>query len=565
LEESLENSQQRLDAEALARKSDQEKSFALRQEADKLSKLIEVIETEKASLEERLERSQKRIEEEELTRQSDQEEFYALRSEANNLSSKLEILEREKTDMSETISRQQKQLHAEEEKFNQEIAIELTRLRDKIQVLEGENFAKSTSLAEVQNKLESMRGRFSHVTTEKVQLDERLRSAYAELKRCRTIAEERQNEIITSNTVREALSRDFYNICQQLDIEKNSRLTEVGALHEKCAKLEVTNTTLCERAKQTKETIIELEKTLEQFNGKTVRSDPPMIDDGNSASDHLSSVKDAFHHQSAVLEDVKISETMLEDLINEVMYIATRSESEMLELSSTLGTVDDLLFHPSHLLSSLDLAGVSSSEQYLGGVRVRLEDLAALAYKTSVELNNRQNQLMQWKSKRSECPALPSTPSSCKQRSRILFNVNGDGPSCDVTPVITDGAKEVRDKLAGARLLSCILENHNKMDLASAFRKWTCASGVIGASSSQRQTAAELAHELEVTREKLLILKNHLKASRPGKQKPRLRRILERLDGNSMSRDDDANANANVNVDNAFYIHTDENNASFGI
>lgn len=283
-----------------------------------------------------------------------------------------------------------------------------------------------------------------------------------------------------------------------------------------------------------------------------VGSDPPVVED--DVSGHLSSVKDAFHMQAAVLEDVKLSETMLESLINEVMKLATQSELEMLELSSVLGTADDLLLNPSSILDSLDLAGVDSSEFYFREVRSRLEDLAALAYTTSVELSKRKTQFTQWKSNRAESPSIPVTPPCSKQLNRTIFEsedseCSGES-SGDFTPVITDGAKEVRDKLAGARLLCCILENHNKMEVASAFRKWTCAVGAINASSnasSHQETAVELAHELEITREKLMALKSHLKAGRGGKEKPRLRRILERLDGNALNQANNLNSKPNKN------------------
>jgi hypothetical protein len=47
-----------------------------------------------------------------------------------------------------------------------------------------------------------------------------------------------------------------------------------------------------------------------------------------------------------------------------------------------------------------------------------------------------------------------------------------------------------------------------------------------------------LALQLEQTREKLLVLKEHLKGKK-GMGKPRLRQILKRLDGNSNQRTDE--------------------------
>ena len=573
-----------------------------------------------------------KVEELESTRESETEECSALRREADQLSSRLEILEKEKCTMAETMSRQDEQLRAEEEKCNQEIAVELTMLREKVGKLEEENLSKTNSLAEFSNTLESIRSRFRTLVAQKNDLDEKLVGSNTEMTRYREMADEREKDLITANDERELFKRGLMTQSQQLDIEKDSRQKEVKGLQETSSNLEGINETLRESVEDAKRTIqelekgcnahsalqeemqrtqmqcdekerhilqledeidslredlvgneesmLELKKELHQLKDddittendiRALRSDPPEME--GVMSDHLSFVKDAFHKQAAVLEDVKLSEIVLENLIDEVMNLATQSESEMLELSSTLGTVDDLLLHPSSLLASLDLAGLDSSEYYFGEVRSRLEDMAALAYNTSVELKNRQNQLVQWQSNRTESPSIPITPPCSKQLKRALFNMSDAESSNNITaaptPTVTDGAKELRDKVASARLLCCVLENRNKMELASAFRKWTCAAGVINASSSHKETAhvaAELAHELEITRDKLMILKTHLKVGRGGKQKPRLRRILERLDGNVNNRGD----NMNVNTNNMVQIHLDRttttmNDCSFEI
>ena len=49
---------------------------------------------------------------------------------------------------------------------------------------------------------------------------------------------------------------------------------------------------------------------------------------------------------------------------------------------------------------------------------------------------------------------------------------------------------------------------------------------LMAANSSHRQTAAQLASQLEITREKLLVLKSNMR----GQRKPKLRRILERIE-----------------------------------
>ncbi len=457
-------------------------------------------------LEKSLARQKEKVKDEENNRKSDADKFEAHQRE---LSFRLEILEKEKFAMADTISRQEERLRVGEEKFNEDIAVELSRLREKAGKLEAENFAKTSSLAELKNTLESTLHRFRDLVSQKTDLEEKLATVST-------------NE----SALQERAHRD------QLHLNEHQNL--VTQLHDETMNLR-------KLLADNEESMLEMKKELQQWrdhpstfdNGiNSSRSDPPEIESEMSAQ--LSSIKDAYKIQAAVLEDVKLSESMLETLIKEVMSLATQSESEMLELSSVLGTVEDLFQNPSNLVASLDLAGVGSSSCYFKEVRSRLEDLAALAYSTNADLSNRQNQLRQWMSNRAEPPILPSSPHS-KQLKRTLFDEKDVNSSSDITPVITDGGKEVRDKIAGARLLCCVLENNNKRKLASAFRKWTCAASALNANStasSHKSTAAELAQELEITREKLMALRSHLKTARAGKHKPRLRRILERLDGN---------------------------------
>ena len=464
-----------------------------------------------------LDHEKEQVKEGESNRESDAEKFSTLQRE---LLLRLEILEKEKFVMADTISRQEERLRVGEEKFNKEIAVELSRLREKAGKLEAENFAKTSSLAELNSTLESIRARFRDLLAQKNDLEERLASA---------------------NNSQSALQEKNHE--DQMHLNEHENL--VFQLHDETTKLR-------KLLADNEESMSKMKNELQQLKDQSVidssSSDPYELQ--NQMSAQLSSMKDAFKIQAAVLEDVKLSESMLETLIKEVMNLATQSESEMLQLSSVLGTVDDLLISPSSLLSSLDLAGVGSSECYLKEIRSRLEDLAALAYSTNVDLSKRKNQLKQWMSNRGESPVLPPTPPSSKKVQRTLFDENNI--SSDITPVITDGSKEVRDKVAGARLLCCILENNNKSKLASAFRKWTCAASALNATSNasnHKETAVELAQELEITREKLTALKNHLKTGRVGKQKPRLRRILERLDGNVTNQGENMNPKTYAKVD----------------
>ena len=91
------------------------------------------------------------------------------------------------------------------------------------------------------------------------------------------------------------------------------------------------------------------------------------------------------------------------------------------------------------------------------------------------------------------------------------------------------------NQMAGARLLSNVLEIRCKLEKATAFRKWSCNVGAMKAASNQKHDAVALAQQLQITREKLIVLKAHLNKGRGShsgeeRKKPRLRRLLSRLD-----------------------------------
>ena len=225
-------------------------------------------------------------------------------------------------------------------------------------------------------------------------------------------------------------------------------------------------------------------------------------------SDQLKSLKNAFRRQK---DDAELSETMLENLMCEGIELSTQAETEILELSSSIGTMDDLLIGPSRIISALDLAGLGSSESYLNEIRSSLEYMASLAYTTGLELKNRKDQLSHWRSNRAVEP--PTSPCTT-----MVKQVQIDAELVK--------SSEMRNKVAGARLLCCALESRTRINLASAFRKWSSMTYLMAANSSHRQTAAQLASQLEITREKLLVLKSNMR----GQRKPKLRRILERIE-----------------------------------
>ena len=81
-------------------------------------------------------------------------------------------------------------------------------------------------------------------------------------------------------------------------------------------------------------------------------------------------------------------------------------------------------------------------------------------------------------------------------------------------------------KQAAGRLIAHVFDRRMEILKAAAFRQWACQTTAVRAVSQQSHAAAALATQLETTREKLVILKRHLKKSRRGRE-PSLDRILE--------------------------------------
>ena len=69
-------------------------------------------------------------------------------------------------------------------------------------------------------------------------------------------------------------------------------------------------------------------------------------------------------------------------------------------------------------------------------------------------------------------------------------------------------------KRAAGRLLLHALEGRTNAAKAVAFRRWSCQTSAMRAIAKHGHTATALAQQLEETREKLLILKRHLKKAR---------------------------------------------------
>jgi nucleoprotein TPR len=392
---------------------------------------------------------------------------------------------------------------------------------ERIKRLDGELADSRDKLYTSETKLLSMMEEVEHArkTIQSLESETEILGSYRssckkneqELERRALQARQQETRIVDLEESLENLQRE----CFKADNEIEEKTAEIAALVEEVKDRDCEITKLQEQIAALTKTTEGLTQELEELS---------KIHDRGLSEDmanHVYAVKDAFRKQTEVLDDLKLSENVLSNFMNEVMRLASKAESEALELSSTLNSVEDLLIRPSSCLASLDLAGIGAANEYIEEVRTRLEDMAALAYDTSVELKVRQSEFHQWKSSRQAPPSIPITPPP-KPLKRILFSNDAStrGTSVDIQS----------NKIAGARLMSCVMENRSKMELASAFRKWSCCAGAMSASCSHKETAVALAQQLDQTREKLQILKSHLKGKQ---QKPRLRRILDRLDSNS--------------------------------
>ena len=129
---------------------------------------------------------------------------------------------------------------------------------------------------------------------------------------------------------------------------------------------------------------------------------------------------------------------------------------------------------------------------------------------------------------------IASRNSAEKKLAHLSKAVADDGKVSGVSMDGLELASRSASKVAAARLLCSVLDRQAKSETAAAFRKWSCNASALAAVSTQKDTAIALSQQLQITREKLHTLKSHLKHSRKGhtdkKQKPRLRRLLDRLD-----------------------------------
>lgn len=326
--------------------------------------------------------------------------------------------------------------------------------------------------------------------------------------------------------------RHIMHLEDEIDELQTNEHDEIGQRECKIASLADSIEHMKAESLQKETELIQLQQALEGMRGRSGDGTYTSTIETNQLYQHLSCVKAAFRHQKEVVSDMQLSETVLTDFMDEVMSLAQGAEKEALVLSAKLAEVEDLQLNPSKLISSLDLAGLDSSIGYIEDVRTRLDEMASTAYTTCKELKTRQEEFLEWKSNRSDAPATPVTPPPpAKPSQRVLFDT-------DRVDNIQNTMMARQSQMAGARLLRNVLEKRSKSELATAFRKWSCCVCAGNASCTHKETAVALAQQLKITREKLVVLKSHLKEKKryvgvgeeEKRRKPRLRRILERLD-----------------------------------
>ena len=312
-------------------------------------------------------------------------------------------------------------------------------------------------------------------------------------------------------------------------------------------------------------------------------------------SSPVASFQSAFKKQKLVLFDLQASETLLSDFMKEVTNFGVIAESEMKGLLKTL-RLYQVSTGMNSRISELDLAIGKPSNHHLKELETELERLASLANDGVKELIMRRQEFEKWQTTRNQPPSTPAIPSKAStvestkispfqdvavnltqrlneklytplEKSNVeresmieAKDTKEQGVQCDGESIKngTD-VKEFRDqevqcseeviegttltedaskfneqtKLAGAQLLSGLLESRAKLEMASAFRKWSCVHGVMRASMYERQASIELSLQLEQTRKKLAILKAHLKkgkrASVVEKKKPRFKKVFSTI------------------------------------
>lgn len=92
-----------------------------------------------------------------------------------------------------------------------------------------------------------------------------------------------------------------------------------------------------------------------------------------------------------------------------------------------------------------------------------------------------------------------------------LADEEASSKSVDENLHAIDSSKKAAMKIAAARALANMLQRGSNASAGQALRKWSNNACAMKAVDQQRFVAEALARQLEITREKVAILKSHLK------------------------------------------------------
>ena len=491
------------------------------------------------------------VEELAASKQKLEDRSMTLSTQCDALSTSLQDMEKQKLERDALIADLQQKLQSTRDEVNDAKSKNdnlAERLSDAISELENERLQNASLVSTEQSQAKELSSLRTLVRT--IKLGE------AELAKIRNEKDAIQSTNNSLQSLIDESKQEIKNLeckilsleasCNQLGLECHDKDEEINLLEsvkirfeDQIEKQQEEMASLAQSFEQLKTQLAEKEFHLQQLQRKLRDANLQSSSDGtnvdsNPFQNHLSTVKSAFRQQTELVEDMQLSETVLTDFMNEVMHLAEASEKEILDLSAKLAEARDLQLQPSPLLRSLDLAGIHSMVYYLEDVQFRLDEMAVTANTTCIELDTRKKEFLNWTTSRKQVPQIPVTPPqlAAKLANRALFAP----PHVENGSLAFPNDGKNQRQIAGARLLCSVLDNRSKLEVACAFRKWSCCVCATNAGCGHKQTADALAHQLKITREKLMVLKAHLKDKKKfgdtsmERRKPRLRRILEQLD-----------------------------------
>lgn len=435
-----------------------------------------------------------------LTEQLEKEKQASLRSHSlrEEAVSKLKEASRVVASQSERIKSMEEQV-SEAEKVAALASQDVVKLKSQLTSVEtagpGYTLTPLKKVQELESKCSLLEAERSGEVVETNTLRDDLREARrsnAELKKTNTVCQSRISslkkalEATEKNLLDARESRDkTANSYKRLEMELESKNMDIE--HNK-AKLQVLTATTA-RLKA---------DSLLQCGPEGTNSNQPGNDQSNSASETV-------HKGRIPVADLE--RALRDDIFSpNTVRTAATDHLDANQLKSVIRSLEaqiDVLLH--------DLEKANSTLQEKDKVYAELESLVALHESERDKLANKladcENQMKR--------EALARV--SLQQE---LARARGPNQSRE-TSLKSDSSK----KRAAGRLLLHAIEQRELAAKAVAFRQWTCQTSAICAVSKQGHIAAKLAKQLDVTREKLVILKKQMKKSR--RTPPQLRCIAE--------------------------------------